>query len=467
MKKPRMFTLLLAAACLVATPALTACGDDDDEKKEQGGQPGGEGGTGQDPDDDEDPVPGTPQPDMTNEEQKERLEAIGQNFLAEIKAVDVQAARDVAEYVSDQLDSDAWDYSEVNDWADACMESITETLGERTEREETNDGYYNYIHNYFITDYKEVWTAAAFTGHFEETNGRWRKTNANDLQFTFKDRDGKTCVAKVTRSGRETLIHAGSTSDEWWNYSPWDGETWTYTYNIEVENKEIYIRVPERIEVTLTQNGTELVKATVNTTASVAADGELDLSRDKYSVKAEVKVGAYTWNVTRAEYNTTNARLAAEMKHNGNTILTMTAQADGKLTNEEAEEVKNVVFNIDVLGQLQVKGTCSDGKKYVDYLDRADEADENQAEFTRWVNNANALLDMGVYYDKSSTKQAWMRLEVDENSYSWGDYAETYYEYIPVICFIDETSYAFGDYFGEDAFKDLIDTFNDLLEDFE
>ena len=125
---------------------------------------------------------------------------------------------------------------------------------------------------------------------------------------------------------------------------------------------------------------------------------------------------------------------------------------------------KNAYVKIDIMGKVQVQGTISDIRKYADYLDKADENDENESKFKSYINQANSLADINLFYDNGSTKQAFMQLE----SFEENDYYSRYWYTEPIMKFYDGSSYSsFEVFFNESDFKKVIDTYEELLDEYE
>jgi hypothetical protein len=128
--------------------------------------------------------------------------------------------------------------------------------------------------------------------------------------------------------------------------------------------------------------------------------------------------------------------------------------------NTDDANAKNVVVSLDVLGKVQMKGTVADIRRYVDYLIEADENDYAEGTFKSYINQANALTDINVYYDGKSTKHASIRLEPfrEEGWY------QTYWTAEPVLVFYsDGSSYStFEAFFNQSEFKRTINTFKTL-----
>ena len=122
----------------------------------------------------------------------------------------------------------------------------------------------------------------------------------------------------------------------------------------------------------------------------------------------------------------------------------------------------NAVFSVDVLGKVQLKGTVSDAHQLFDYLDEADDKDEDESAFKQALTNANKCYTANIYYNGTSVKQAYMSLEPMPDRWTdWNNTIHTEWEMEPTINFPDGTSYSFEKYFTEDDFKKLIDAVED------
>lgn len=417
MKKMKWLVPVTMFAMALTTPVFISCGDDDDPIEK----------------------PDTPKPNpqelMTSLAQKQKLEAVGVDLVEHFKAADFQNVYDLAMYIENEY-VDKCETNAINTWADNCLESITESLYP------DEDYYYNY--NYF----KRIYAASNFTGHFEPKNGRWTYSAADDLQFSLKDEEDKTCVLKLTTSGKTQRIYVG------------DDEDWDYWYD-EIDIYEEYLDVPETVTLTLNQGGTTIAKVTINTDLTMLSAPDFDLNNDKYDVTATMTVNGYDWTVERAYFDgNEKASLNAKFKKDGKTLLSASGSLDGDVSSEEAN---NLNLSFDVLGEVQIKGACNDVMKLAEILEKADDNDENEGNFKSYTSQANELIDLGVYYG-ASTKQAYIKLEPFEED----DWGYKYWVSEPVIYFADGTSYStFEAFFDEGSFSDFIDAVNDLANDYE
>ena len=82
------------------------------------------------------------------------------------------------------------------------------------------------------------------------------------------------------------------------------------------------------------------------------------------------------------------------------------------------------------------------------------------------MNQANELMNINLFYDGSSTTQAYVKLEPFREE-GWYD-DEFWWEAEPVIYFYDGSSYStFETFFNEYDFDNVIDAFEELIEDYE
>ena len=108
---------------------------------------------------------------------------------------------------------------------------------------------------------------------------------------------------------------------------------------------------------------------------------------------------------------------------------------------------------------MQMQGVITDVRKYAEYLEDAYDNDESESMFKSYINQANALSDISLFYDNSAVKQADIMLE----PFAETDWSYTYWEAEPVIKFYDGSSYSsFEAFFNDRDFKNVIDTFKSL-----
>ena len=437
MKTLRFFGYALMAVCL--SMATTACSSSD---------------SNDDPEDPANPdlpeVTGT----MTPSEQKTFLEQTARELIGKVQASDFQTLKDIVKYAQNNyIENDYYSTSVVDDWFEACLDACELSSTDQLVR--------------------NLYRASNFTGSFEAGSKGWERRNAsgNTLQFTFNDRGGNRCVLKAVASDK--YFEVGSPlfndADHDYNY-----DTYSYQTTRRYENK---IGVPEKVTVTFTQGGNTLVSAEVNTSLEVNS-GTIDLEKDNYNVTVNATVSNYQIVVDKANFKGSQSLgVSTRISKNGETLLSVSAQANGKVRLEydqnrygdtEVDDITLVEYgaasvSMDVLGKVQVKGTVSNVKQLADILDAANTNRYDEALFNNNLTEANNLIEARVFYNGGSTAESGVKLISSAKM----NYNGTKYEPTPAIFFSDGTSYSFESFFDETTFKAVTKNFERLMEDFE
>lgn len=443
--KKRWYLLLALPLVLGAPTVLSSCGDDEPDPIEKPNNPD---------------TPNTPgdnnqgETKLDSESQKLKLQATAQKFMKEVPADEMRNLSQLADYVNDAyIDNSKFSNDVVTDWFKKLIDSNLSPDGKED------------ISNYWSKEYyKRIIELSQFKGKFVAGKEGWTKSNADDLQFEFKDQNGITCVLTLKTSGKTAKVYVGETWGDC-KYEPTiDGE---YSKRIDVIEKN-YVYVPEHITTTLLQGGNTLVSAEVNIDHSQFLGPEYDLSKDAVSTNATVKINNYVWVIDRAAHNSKegSAYVKGSMSKAGKTLVSFEASAadtkldkDGELLQGGAAKV-----SVNILGEVQIKGTCSNVKTFADYLDKADQFEENESQFKSYVNQANSLLNLGIYFNGGSMRQAKVQLECFEDGYAnW-----KYWTYEPVLVFDDNSTYStFTAFFNETSFREVINSFEDLVRSYE
>lgn len=452
---------LAALALSFVSVGFVACGDDDPSPEQK-----------VDPTDPDNPVdPVTPDKDeaKTQAEQKEYLQKVAHEFMDLTPASDFRELSSFGKYIRDTYLED-YDWDNVGDWAADIIETATNSLG-TTDRVNVS----NYRTNVY-ENYKAILIASNFYSHFTAQRGEWVRSDASDLQFLFKDQNGKQCVLKVETSGNTKDLYAFNVYDR-------KGEDYTNnTYIRYYDRTKCIIRVPENINVTLTQGGSQVVKIAVKINLNSITNEEFDFSKDNLNVSVSVELNnGYKLNFSNIAYQG-NSKFSVqfELTKNGTSLISMSAASDlsgipsvnvGAFSEKEFDmndyytddaTAKNAVVKVDVLGKLQVQGTCSDVRKFADCIEKTEKYEYDESNFKSYVNQANGLLDLNVFYDNSAVKQATVKLEPFQKTKYDG---RTKWKMEPVMVFYDGSSYStFSAFFNEDDFKSVIDDFEKLIE---
>lgn len=459
--------LALAIAC---TFSFVSCGDDNELPEPS------------------DPTPVEPvTPDekdaMSPEAQKQFLEKVAMDFMDQMPASDFEEIATLGKWIADTYIDD-YDWDTVEDWGEDAFDAARKALGTQTTNTRTKqDGRYTEHFNYYFTNYSALLTASNFIGHFTAKNGKWELTPANDLQFIFPDKAGRQCIVKLETSGKEKKVHAFNIDDRTnTEYSYPDDHT--YIRNRYYDRTLCTVAVPENIVVTLTQGGSQVVKTTVNIDLSSLTGEEFDISKNNITVSTTTELNngykiianqvAYTANnkasgsCVISKNNTNLVTVAFSSDISGIPSCNVAAFSSDDFDDDdydwESSNANNAFVKVDIMGKLQIQGTLSDVHKYVDYLNDADDNNTEESKFKSYINQANALTDLYLFYDGSATKQAEAKLEpfIDE---TWN--GKTHWKAEPIICFFDGSSYStFEAFFNEKDFKKVIDTFKALAENY-
>lgn len=444
--KKRWYLLLALPLVLGAPTVLSSCGDDEPDPIEKPNNPD---------------TPNTPgdnnqgETKLDSESQKLKLQATAQKFMKEVPADEMRNLSQLADYVNDAyIDNSKFSNDVVTDWFKKLIDSNLSPDGKKD---------YNYWSKEY---YKRIIELSQFKGKFVAGKEGWTKSNADDLQFEFKDQNGITCVLTLKTSGKTAKVYVGET----WGDSYYEkidgeyGEYWKWFYKIEKN----YVYVPEHITTTLLQGGNTLVSAEVNIDHSQFLGPEYDLSKDAVSTNATVKINNYVWVVDRAAHNGKegSAYVKGSMSKAGKTLVSFEASAADTKLDEDGELLQGgaAKVSVNILDEVQIKGTCSNVKTFADYLDKADQFEENESQFKSYVNQANSLLNLGIYFNGGSMRQAKVQLECFEDGYAY----EKYWTYEPVLVFDDNSTYStFTAFFNETSFREVINSFEDLVRSYE
>ena len=461
----KLVSLLLIGSVFSLSSALVSCGGDDDSVDSPIVNP--------------DPiVPEEPSKNeaMTPLEQKEYLDVIARGFMDKTPASDFNEISKLCNHISNTY-TDNYDWDVVGDWGSEIFESLKESLG-TTDKEQEKDSWGEY--NYIYTNYKALVMASNFKGQFKAIGNKWELSKADDLQFIFSDQHGKECVLKLVTSGNVKKVFIGNI-DEWVDYN-YDYSNDYYISNDYYDRTQLTVGVPENIVVTLTQGGSQVVKVTVKLNIGDLSNDKFDLSKNQLTASTLVELNnGYKFNVSQVAYNGNNkTSVSFDMSKNGESLASVAFSSDisgipscnidamvsGNIDEEDFNNsnMKNVYVKLDIMGKLQIQGTLSDVRKFTDYINEADDNDDDEKTFKSYVNQANSLANFNLFYDGKSTKQATVTLEAFEEE-SWNGMKYWYME--PMLNFYDGSSYStFDAFFNDKDFKSVIDAFEKLADNY-
>lgn len=429
----KVFSIL--SVFVLGMVALSSCSGDDNDG-------GGNGGDGI---------------DTTVTDDKKFLEDTGKEFVGMFTA---EQAAPYTSIINAIKDSDTKDVGEQ-------IDNIINELKRTTESPN-------------LTVYKYAIEASAFRGRYVMSNGVWYKNPGDGFVAEFQDEKGRICVLNATFSGATKKVILYEENRKRYIYDS------DYTnYDITNEQRIYEAELPSHIECVLTQGGSQLATVVVNLDLSNLYDGQrIDLSRNSLNLDCVADfVGLAKVTVAKASYQAQGvSSVNVVVEKAGKQILTANASSQSYLAGAPEnmddnllKSVTNTVLDMDILGKVQIKGTCDNIGMLKDALENADDYHNqyDEQKVRQYVNQANNLLKANVYYYNKPEVRATLKFDVDKDeSYRW-DYntGQSYmtYRYFPTasISFPDGSSYFMANYFNEDAFKSLVDMFNDLTKKVE
>ncbi|MGN1263456.1 MAG: hypothetical protein ACI4TW_05415 [Prevotella sp.] len=405
------------------TATLISCGGDDDDPEDV---PSGNGGTNSSA--------------MDANTQKLKLEACARELMGKVNASEFSNIANIINSVRRNTDTGT-ETEAVQEWFEACSDAC--------------------IISSTSTNTKRLYLASNFEGTFEYQNGKWVQTaQTGALTFRFYDTANKLCVVKATTSGKEYKVH----------HNCFDSEEYTYYPSYSTKYTENAFMIPENINVTLTQGGTEVASVTAHTTITLAnsSTGEVDFSKDKCDVSTTVKINNYTFTVEKANFSggsNANATVSAWLNKASERLITLYATLNGDTTDEDNLKAGKLTFSVDALGKVKASGEITDMDQFRNAIDDSDRNETNEAAFRSAITTANNLLNVNLYFDGSSSSSSYVKLEPYKE---WSYYDSEYWNYDTVIYFSDGTGYnSFEEFFDEVTFDNVINTFENLIEDFD
>lgn len=474
MKRIKWFALFAAAAML--SMGTISCGGDDSSPSNDSGSnvPGGSGGSGGS--DSGNTV-------LSKAEQTAHLESSARELIS------MAPASDFEEVTSLRHDIRQQNWNAPQNWASNIFDETLVTVSEILD----NSFIYQYSESYYYTrNFQRAFIVSNYKGHFEVQSGAWKLVNSNvsDLQFTFTDSKNATWNLKAETFGTVKRVHMLGLKDHSYNYQ-YDGTKSIYKSYVDIT--QYIIGVPEKFVVTLTKNGTQVAKVTFNATLSDITNEEFDLSKNDLSADATIEIKNYKINVSQIAYtanktasvNTTVTKgdkqllsLSVASSFSGLNqpvnVSAFTNNFDSKAL-EYAEG--NAVVKVDILGKVQLQGTVSKVHALIDKMNDAKKVNREEAAYKTKIKEANEFVDLGMFFNNGSAKQAKVYLEPFPHTgytYSWDDINRktireeyTYWGWDMVIKFGDESSYSLlSEYFSKSNFRTVYGDLENMIENY-
>lgn len=407
---------------------------------------------------------------LTPDAQKIKLEAVGNRLLALYPAEDYAELSDLWKH---------WEASYLIDgyWDDVITEYETEEDIVIEELIDAEQSVRQEILTFVLASYKGEIVLG------ESKAVLTRDETASELRLRFVDMEGKPCTAVLTCSGKTTEAFLGKYVDEWrdWDDKDKDGDT----SEIIREEYSATITVPEEIRIDVTLGSGQYATVLIKTSLSIGYGGITFASTDLISEDITIRISDTEVNIKKAGYSaaTGNGQFSYKMTKGGRTLVSADGQANGRFklftdtfdydgtpceyTSIEVLSLSSIVFSVDILNEIQIKGECTDGYALFELYDEDLDNETNQsAAWAEVVDDMNECFGIRMYYDNTSTVQADLMLEPDVILDEWSEYTYFYYDVMPVICFKDGSKYSFEEYFTEDAFSTLTGAAADFVESY-
>ena len=472
------FFATLSIVAMVGLGFSSCGGDDDNNPTDKSSQKGGDQGGGQ--------GGGEGSTPMTKAEQTTFLESTAREFVAMAPASDFEELTTMFKEVRQK------NARNIEDWAEGIFENAVTTIGEPeliSSYVSENYEYYSYERHF-----KVAFVLSNYKGHFGVQNGKWVLVdpNANDLQFTFTDSKNAVWVLRAETTGSVKKVHMFDLKDRDDYASPYYPSEQKSVYKYYNDYKECVIAIPEALTVTLTKNNEQKLKTTVNAKLSDITGEEFDISKDDISASVAIEVKDYKINVSQIAYkHNSSAAVNLTVSKGSTQMLSVAVSGDPRnipsvnvsaFSNHISSDTwnntdGNALVKIDILGKVQLQGSATKIHSISDFLEAARKNKESESDFKANLKEANDYLDLGLYFNNNSLKQATAYLEPFEKtgsrySYPNGYQSYKYWTWDMVIKFGDDSSYStMASYFSKSNFRSvyadvesLIDSYSNLVK---
>ena len=280
-------------------------------------------------------------------------------------------------------------------------------------------------------------------GHFTENkDGKFDFAEADDLAITIYDGNVPVTVTFYAKDEASVPAHFSD------------------------KNDDVTIYIPGTSYLGISKNNESLASLEIRLKPrDVNNDGIIN-EEDMIDVSYTMKVGSYTFELSQANYATTNASASAQILKGKQLIIGASVSAKYSFEEVQKEDYTNIEVKsasgeamVDLAGKTQIRFTVPDAlalETATDEMYKAQDNNDGEA-FKAALEQLEKLYGFGVYYDGKKTLQATIGFEAVN--------IDNYWDANPVIRFADGTSYAVEDYFTEDRFGELAQTIQEWVTD--
>ena len=380
-------------------------------------------------------------------EQKEKLEDTGKELIEEL---DVDNWTPTADFMSALSEH----FAELDEDAFYAFEEWSEDIEDQLLNVKKRDSKLTLRVTYALSKLQK--------GRFVEEDGEFvfKEGGLNLQVITYVD--GKKVTITMTNGleSKEYEVY----SEHWkasndWDKRYYDGEGYSEW------DETVSIKIPAWINIEIKEGLATRVNWKANFSFRDSdGNGKIELEKDAADISTELKFADYS--ITEYEkYSSSkgvgHVKAGSAISRGLKTLVSAGAEGDIEIDGSMEDSYKgtlpkNVKCAVDVLGKVQAKGTLDYEKvMYVsEKLDRY--ATEKEAE--KYARELEKSIDVAIYYDRKSGRQAWFGVEpVYNDRNGWN--------YTPVIRFADDSSYGLGEFFNQEDFQSLLAAMNDWAED--
>ena len=321
--------------------------------------------------------------------QKEKLEQVAVKLMQQFDAKEYEDLIELSEVMFSHceryFEDDDYDWSNVED----ALEEIGETL---YDEKQSGQNKWEYTYTLFLSNCTGILTLDKDKATYKDSK---------DTKVIIKDVDGEDWEFEVTPKGLKK-VYLGEYIETYYDY--YYDEEYEDVYNVTVE-------IPSSLALKVNRDGKFFADAEVRFDYSISKDG-VDVEKDRVSVEVDLKIDDLVMTLKNAACNASTGKVeySIALKKGDVFIFSQSVSVsadiniegdDDEIFIEDWEGSADVEINI--LGEIQIKGSCRDLNKLYFYLD---ETYYSERECERAAGNVTALVDLAVYYDGTSVKQA-------------------------------------------------------------
>jgi len=237
-------------------------------------------------------------------------------------------------------------------------------------------------------------------------------------------------------------------------------EDYTQIQFAEAKKRKSYVQIPKSVAITMSQNGAQLVKFSINIETNVTTFKKLDMGTIELSVATSLEVSGYAVNIERIFYQGGTAEFIVSFSKDQTAILRQVISVAGiQFDGVTPQGAGAASYELDLLGQMQVKASVANINKLMEDSMMADEYYKDEVKFKSIVADINEQIETGVYFS-GELKQSWIEFypmcRNNGKEESW---------YItPVLVLADGTRFEDpSGFFSPEYYKDILTRAQELI----